>query len=391
MNSSQPLSLLQARLVFLLIATTAVVTLLAINRVASSQQPDPLSGSPSPQGNTARERKIGIGIPKHLPLKFEIKNLDSDRWVYDLEIEVTNTSTKPIYYLDFFITMPGYKSKSTGNKLGFWFRYGRVQLVDFAEPLLADDIPIAPGEKHTFKIQESNAKGWEETSKREGRPEPKVFSLQFQGLNFGDGTGFVTTAGEPVNMHRKVGGARAFPQPGRPPNSTTQRTDSQHGVKFDLNDDGVKESLSWTAEQSDDAFVALDKNGNGVIDNGRELFGNYSPQPRPTNGRLRNGFLALAEFDKPANGGNLDGSLTSSDAVFLRLHLWQDKNHNGISEPNELSSFLDLGLTELSLNYQTSRWTDQFGNRFRYRGKIKDQRSTRLGKWAWDVFLNLAP
>jgi hypothetical protein len=153
----------------------------------------------------------------------------------------------------------------------------------------------------------------------------------------------------------------------------------------------LEESLSWTAEQSDDAFVALDKNGNGVIDNGRELFGNYSPQPRPTNGRLRNGFLALAEFDKPANGGNLDGSLTSSDAVFLRLHLWQDKNHNGISEPNELSSFLDLRLTELSLNYQTSRWTDQFGNRFRYRGKIKDQRSTRLGKWAWDVFLNLAP
>ena len=310
MNSGQPPSLLRPVLVFLLLVTTAVTTLLAVDRVASSQQPDKLPGNPSPQGDAARERKIGIGIPKHLPLKFEIRNLNSDRWVYDLEIEVTNTSTKPIYYLDFFITMPGYKSKITGNKLGFWFRYGRIQLVDFAEPVLPDDIPIAPGEKHTFKIPESNAKGWEETSEREGRPEPKVFSLQFQGLNFGDGTGFVTTAGEPVNMHRKVGGA---------------------------------------------------------------------------------GVLALAEFDKPANGGNQDGSLTSSDAVFLRLRLWQDRNHNGISESNELSSLPDVGLIQLNLNYETSRRTDQFKNRFRYRTQVKDQRNTRLGRWAWDVFLNLAP
>ena len=189
-NSGQPFSLLRTALAFLLV-------------VAGAQTPTP----GNPQGDAGRERKMGIGIPKHLPLKFEIRNLSSDRWVYDLEIEVTNTSTKPIYYLDFFITMPGYKSKITGNKLGFWFRYGRIQLVDFAESLLPDDVPIAPGEKHTFKIPESNAKGWEETSKREGRPEPTVFNLQFQGLNFGDGTGFVTTAGEPVNMHRKVGSA----------------------------------------------------------------------------------------------------------------------------------------------------------------------------------------
>jgi hypothetical protein len=95
--------------------------------------------------------------------------------------------------------MPGYKSRITGNKLGFWFSYGRIELVDFAEPLRPDDIPIAPGEKHTFKIRESLAKGWEEQSKSEGRPEPKVLSLQFQGLNFGDGTGFVSTAGQPAN------------------------------------------------------------------------------------------------------------------------------------------------------------------------------------------------
>lgn len=216
MNSAQPFSLRRTALVFLLVCATAVIALFAVNSVTSSQRQDPPSDNASAQGIAARERKIGIGIPKHLPLKFEIRNLNSDRWVYDLEIDVTNTSTKPIYYLDFFITMPGYKSKATGNKLGFWFRYGRIQLVDFAEALLPDDVPIAPGEKHTFKITESNARGWEETSKREGRPEPKVFSLQFQGLNYGDGTGFVTTAGEPVNMHRKVGAGASIPSGGPP-------------------------------------------------------------------------------------------------------------------------------------------------------------------------------
>ena len=232
MNSGQPPSLLRIVLVILLVVTALAVTLLGINRVASSQQQEPTPGNPSSQGAAVSERKIGIGIPKHLPLKFEIKNLNSDRWVYDLEIDVTNTSTKPIYYLDFFITMPGYKSKMTGNKLGFWFSYGRIELVDFAAPLLPDDIPIAPGEKHTFKIRESLAKGWEEQSKNEGRPEPKVLSLQFQGLNFGDGTGFVTTAGEPVNIHRKSGGAGAANQSGGPPKPKTQSINSYLPAMF---------------------------------------------------------------------------------------------------------------------------------------------------------------
>ncbi|HXA17023.1 MAG TPA: hypothetical protein VN380_08530 [Thermoanaerobaculia bacterium] len=153
-------------------------------------------------------------------------------------------------------------------------------------------------------------------------------------------------------------------------------------VLFDMSGDGHPTLMGWTAAGADEAFLWLDRNHNHRVTGGGELFGNFTPLQ---NGHLaKNGFEALAEFD-----ANHDGVIDERDPVWPQLMLWRDLNHNGISEPNEISPLDASDVTAIDLHYHWTGRHDSLGNAFRYESlisiKIPSGRAARKQP-VYDIF-----
>jgi trimeric autotransporter adhesin len=110
-------------------------------------------------------------------------------------------------------------------------------------------------------------------------------------------------------------------------------------VLFDHNADGIKTGTGWAAPN--DGLLVRDLNGNGLIDSGRELFG--IDTIKSNNTFATQGFDALKDLDS-----NLDGFITSADAAFAELKVWQDLNQDGISQAGELKTLSQWGITNIS-------------------------------------------
>ncbi|MCP9495132.1 MAG: hypothetical protein MSG64_11850 [Pyrinomonadaceae bacterium MAG19_C2-C3] len=142
------------------------------------------------------KRKLKHRLFDGIPITIKkIKNVDSeeDDWFRTLEIEVENTSDKPIYFLTIsfeFLDIPA----EGGDVTGFIDRYGSSRLNDVAQIATDEDLPvIKPGETSTFTIFKVWGDGLESIKKRRSLPKEAADNIEiwFGVISFGDGTGFI--------------------------------------------------------------------------------------------------------------------------------------------------------------------------------------------------------
>lgn len=139
------------------------------------------------------------------------------------------------------------------------------------------------------------------------------------------------------------------------------------GVSFDVNADGFPDHVQWVRPGGDEAFLTLDRNRNGIVDDGSELFGVGTPLL--AGGTAPNGFVGLAQYDQPLLGGNDDGVISRADAIWPELTLWVDSNADGVATPEEMRRPESFGLTSFATIPKVRRYTDPAGNSLPY--------------WAW--------
>lgn len=123
---------------------------------------------------------------------------------------------------------------------------------------------------------------------------------------------------------------------------------------FDLDNNGFAENTGWVGE--DDGLLVLDRNNDGIVNNGGELFGDRTLLV-DGNTYASSGFEALAELD-----GNQDGIINANDSIYSLLRVWQDANGDGSSAASELKTLLELGIVSIGLQYLNTGVTDTSNN-----------------------------
>jgi hypothetical protein len=164
-------------------------------------------------------------------------------------------------------------------------------------------------------------------------------------------------------------------------------TSAKNGILWDFYGDGRPIQISWTEKGSTNGWLAIDVDGNGKIDSARELFGDMSPHVPPPRGcneaDCHNGFNSLIYYDS-----NDDGIIDNKDTEWPKLLVWIDSNHDGISQPEELHHLDELGIHSISVKWEKSSKTDQYGNDFRFRGTINSESNEDgVSRQIYDVFL----
>jgi hypothetical protein len=161
------------------------------------------------------------------------------------------------------------------------------------------------------------------------------------------------------------------------------------GVYFDINADGVRDHLQWVRSGGDEGFLALDRNGDGVVDDGSELFGVGTPMI--LEGRSApNGFVGLAQYDSRQLGGNDDGLITEADAIWPQLRIWVDANADGVATYSEMRTLKSYGITALDTIPKFRKYVDPAGNVIPYWAWA--MRTTRPGHvLMFDVFFRQLP
>ena len=147
-----------------------------------------------------RAREVTVALPARLPLKAVVKNLErvadpkNEHWLRDLEVEVTNTGRKPVYFVSLLLLLPG--AKLGGLPPVFKLSFGSPALGSFTAVARPEDVPLAPGESAVVKLPESEAAKWERWRAKGVATEPERLVLVLHQLNFGDGTGFAGRDGK---------------------------------------------------------------------------------------------------------------------------------------------------------------------------------------------------